>query len=62
MDFNAIVASLPQYLEVAVQVIGAFAVIATMTPNTSDNAIADFLLKLVNTLGANLGKAANPKE
>ena len=62
MDFIAIVASLPQYLEVAVQVIGAFAVIATMTPNTSDNAIADFLLKLVNTLGANLGKAANPKE
>ena len=59
MDFSGILAALPQYLEVAVQVIGAFAVIASMTPNNSDNAIADFLLRLVNTLGANVGKAGN---
>jgi hypothetical protein len=59
MDFSAILTSLPQYVEVVVQVVGAFALIAALTPNTSDNAIADFLLRLVNTLGANLGKAAN---
>ena len=59
MDFNAIIAALPQYVEILVQVVGAFALIATLTPNTSDNAIADFLFKLVNGLGANLGNAAN---
>ena len=59
MDFSAFLTSLPQYVEIVVQVVGAFALIAALTPNTSDNAIADFLLRLVNTLGANLGKAAN---
>jgi len=59
MDFSAFLASLPQYVEIVVQVVGAFALIAALTPNTSDNSIADFLLRLVNTLGANLGKAAN---
>lgn len=59
MDFSTILASLPQYLEVVVQVVGSFALIAALTPNSSDNAIADFLLRLVNTLGGNLGKAAN---
>ena len=59
MDFSAIIANIPQYVEIVVQVVGAFALIAALTPNSSDNAIADFLLRLVNTLGANLGKAAN---
>ena len=59
MDFSAFLTSLPQYVEIVVQVVGAFALIAALTPNSSDNAIADFLLRLVNTLGANLGKAAN---
>ncbi|HIA11716.1 MAG TPA: hypothetical protein EYN69_06545 [Flavobacteriales bacterium] len=59
MDFSAFLASLPQYVEIVVQVVGAFALIAALTPNSSDNSIADFLLRLVNTLGANLGKAAN---
>ena len=59
MDFSAFLASLPQYVEIIVQVVGSFALIAALTPNTSDNAIADFLLRLVNTLGGNLGKAAN---
>ena len=44
---------------VALQLVGAFSVIATMTSNTSDNAIADFLLRMINTLGANVGKASN---
>jgi hypothetical protein len=59
MDFSSFLASLPNYLEIVVQVVGSFALIAALTPNTSDNAIADFLLRLVNTLGGNLGKATN---
>jgi hypothetical protein len=46
-------------LELVVQVVGAFSLIATMTPNASDNVIADFLLRAVNALGANVGRASN---
>ena len=59
MDFSGFLANLPNYVEIIVQVVGSFALIAALTPNNSDNAIADFLLSLVNTLGGNLGKAAN---
>ena len=62
MDFNALLAQLPQFLEIATQLIGVFALIATMTPNTSDNAIADFLLKAVNFGAANFGKSSNASE
>jgi hypothetical protein len=44
---------------ILLQVVGAFSVVATMTENKSDNTIADFLLRVVNTLGANVGKASN---
>jgi hypothetical protein len=46
-------------IEVVTQIIGAFAVIATLTPNSSDNAIADGLMRLVNFLGGNFGRAKN---
>jgi hypothetical protein len=46
-------------VELLVQIVGAFAVIATMTPNTADNKIASVLLEAVNFLGGNLGKARN---
>jgi|TARA_R110002012_G_scaffold320621_1_gene544747 hypothetical protein len=52
LDWGSIVSA-------ALQLVGAFSVIATMTSNTSDNAIADFLLRVVNTLGANVGNAKN---
>jgi len=39
--------------------IGAFAIIASMTPNTSDNTIVDALYSLVNLFGFNIGNAAN---
>ena len=47
------------YIQVAFAVIGAFSAIATITPNETDNKIADFLLKAINILGANVGKAKN---
>ena len=42
-----------------VQIIGAFAIIATMTPNKADDKIVQFILDAVNFLGGNLGKAKN---
>jgi len=64
MDIVQIVGSLDfeKLIELALTLCGAFAIIATMTPNSSDNAIADFLLKTVNALGANLGKSKNAAE
>tara|TARA_R110002096_G_scaffold413745_1_gene614641 strand:+ start:250 stop:426 length:177 start_codon:yes stop_codon:yes gene_type:complete len=46
-------------LDIALKLVGAFAVIATMTPNVNDNKIADGLLKFVNMLGGNFGNAKN---
>jgi len=46
-------------VEVVTSFVGLFALIATLTPNTSDNALADALLRLINTLGANIGKSKN---
>ena len=46
-------------IEIVLQVVGVFALIATQTSNTADNAISDFLLKVINGLGGNWGKAKN---
>jgi len=39
--------------------LGLFSAIATVTPNKVDNKIVDFILKVVNLLGLNVGKAKN---
>ena len=57
--FAAITTNLPAYLEILTQAVGVFALIATLTPNTSDNAIVDFLLKVVNFGAANVGNSKN---
>ena len=57
--FTNLSTNLPQYLEVLTQVVGTFALVATLTPNNSDNAIADFLAKVVNFLAGNFGKSKN---
>ncbi len=46
-------------LSVATSAVGTFALIATLTPNKTDNKIADFLMKIINVFGANVGKAKN---
>lgn len=46
-------------ITIALAVIGLFATIAAITPNKSDDKVAQFLLDLVNLLGANVGKAKN---
>jgi len=59
MDFTAIINDLPTYLEILTQAVGVFALVATLTPNTSDNAIVDFILRLINFGGANVGSSRN---
>jgi len=46
-------------LDIILRVVGIFSVIATMTPNESDNKIADSLMKFINLLGGNFWKASN---
>jgi len=54
-----IIAKITELLPIISSVIGTFAVVATFTPNTVDNKIAQFLMDLVNFLGGNVGKASN---
>jgi len=49
-------------LGIATSIVGAFAIIATMTPNPQDDKIVSMLYKLINFLGANFGKSKNDKE
>lgn len=56
-----IVANWATVFQVAVGLVGVFALIASVTPNKSDDKWAANLLKVINLLGANFGKAKNDK-
>ena len=45
--------------DVVLKLVGAFAIIASMTPNTNDNKAAQMLADLVNLLSCNIGKSKN---
>jgi hypothetical protein len=47
------------WLDVITSIVGTFALIATRTANTSDDKIADILVKIIHFLGGNFGKAKN---
>ena len=47
------------YLPIAVSVVGSFALVASVTPNKTDDKIAQLILDVINFLGANVGKAKN---
>ncbi len=57
--FQAISDWIVAWFPIITSFVGTFALIATKTPNTSDDKIVDFLLKVTNFLGANIGAAAN---
>jgi len=40
-------------------IVGGFSVLATMTPNSADNKVVDMIMRVINLLGANVGKAKN---
>ena len=48
-------------LSATASIVGGFAVIASLTPNKSDDRIVQMILDVVNFLGANFGKAKNDK-
>ncbi len=50
------------YVELALSVVGSFALIATITPNKSDDKAVEFLLKVINLFAANVGKSKNNEE
>ncbi|MCP4121881.1 MAG: hypothetical protein GY751_09025 [Bacteroidetes bacterium] len=54
-----IIANWTNVLEIVTSVVGVGALIATLTPNASDNSVIDFILKFINLLGANVGNAKN---
>jgi hypothetical protein len=56
---TAIINLIVSYIPIATTVIGAFALIATQTPNKTDDKILQVILDIINFLGANLGKAKN---
>ncbi|MEM9683119.1 MAG: hypothetical protein AAF942_07625 [Pseudomonadota bacterium] len=47
------------WLPILFQVIGAFAMIASMTANQTDDKIVNYILKAINFLGFNFGTAKN---
>ena len=48
-----------QWLPIVTSIVGSFALIATMTPNSTDDSIIQGILKGINFLGANFGKSKN---
>tara|TARA_R100000231_G_scaffold91838_1_gene69133 strand:- start:54 stop:230 length:177 start_codon:yes stop_codon:yes gene_type:complete len=46
-------------LSALTSIVGGFSILATLTPNEADNMLVDKLMKMINLLGANLGKAKN---
>lgn len=48
-----------EVLAIVTQVVGAFAIVATLTPNSVDNRIAQVIMDIVNFLGGNFGNAKN---
>jgi len=57
-----ITANWQDVLGIATSIVGAFAILATMTPNPKDDKIVSQLYSLINFLGANFGKSKNDKE
>jgi len=58
---SSVMGNYMQILAAAASIVGGFAVIASLTPNKSDDRIVQMILDIVNFLGANFGKAKNDK-
>lgn len=48
-----------EILSAVTSIVGGFAIIATITPNQTDNKIIDAVMQMINTLGGNFGNAKN---
>lgn len=47
---------------VITSIVGVAALIAKATPNTVDNAVVDWFIKIINALGMNFGNTKNPEK
>ena len=47
------------WVPIIVSIVGSFAIVATLTPNKTDDKIIQIILDVVNFLGANFGKSKN---
>lgn len=56
---SSITAFIMNYYDTALAVVGAFALLASKTPNKTDDRIVQGMLDLVNFVGANFGTAKN---
>lgn len=54
-----LVAKVTHWLPVIFQIVGAFAMIAAMTANETDDKVVNFILRAINFLGFNFGTARN---
>lgn len=49
-------------LEHILAIVGAFAALATLTANKTDNKVCNMILKIINSIGMNFGLAQNKDE
>jgi len=54
-----ITANFDSLVETVLHIVGAASIIASLTPNESDNAIVNAVYGLINLFGFNVGKAIN---
>ena len=54
-----IISNLNEIVGVLTKAVALAAAISAVTPGTGDNKIVSFLLKIVNVIGLNVGKAKN---
>ncbi len=59
MDWTAIIGWFGNNWQLILELIGAFAILARFTPNTTDDKIIQQVLDVVNFAGMNHGKAKN---
>ncbi len=59
MDFQIVLDWIANWAPKILMFVGAFATLATITPNKTDDKIVQFILDLVNFLGGNVGKSKN---
>lgn len=60
MEFiTEVIGWVTSHFDELLQIVGAFAIVATMTPNKVDDRWVGFILDGINFLGANIGKARN---
>jgi hypothetical protein len=57
MELSTIMDQILAWIPRVLTIVGAFAAVATVTPNKVDDKILQFIMDLVNFLGLNLGKA-----